>query len=154
MANTTDLITNQYYDLQFTTDLHLIPVQRDVWRLTWGCYHSQEIHPKESDWTHRQSTCPSSDLHNYQAKHSLLSLLYTGPIWGWRLPIEMSEPNNPLTNAITNTITNFLHVNKWHSVCNRIWQMIHPNTRICYPVENVHPARPFSPSIFLNSINW
>ena len=56
------------------------------------------------------------------------------------MPIEISAPNNPGTHAITK----FLLVNKWYSVRTRIRQIVHPNTRICYPAVNVYPVIPYS----------
>jgi len=40
-------------------------------------------------------------------------------------------------------ITNFLYVSKWYSVRTRIWQIVHPNIWIYYPVENVYPVIPY-----------
>ena len=60
-------------------------------------------------------------------------------IRGGQLPIEISAPNNLGTHARTN----FVHVNKWYSVHTRIRQIVHPNTRIFYPVVNVYPVIPY-----------
>jgi len=48
------------------------------------------------------------------------------------------EPNNPGTHATAN----FLHVDKLYSVRTQIRQIVHPNTRICYLVENVYSVIP------------
>ena len=37
---------------------------------------------------------------------------------------------------------NSLHIKKWCSVRTQIRKIVHPNTHICYLVENVYPVRP------------
>ena len=65
-------------------------------------------------WTRHFLSNPFRSIQD-AAHWSLLSLQ------GWRLPIEISAPNNPGTHARTN----FLHVNKWHSVSTHIRQIVH-----------------------------